>query len=69
MKPAAPVVRRLSVLVILPLLIALGASTVAGAVNSNVAKPANAKQQVARPAPKVAAPKDPQTATASTSIR
>lgn len=69
MKPAAPVVRplvRLSVLVILPLLIALGASTVAGAVNSNVAKPANAKQQVARPAPKAATPKDPRATTATT---
>ena len=69
MKPAAPVVRplvRLSVLVILPLLIALGASTVAGAVNSNVAKPANAKQQPARPALRAAAPKAPRRATATT---
>jgi hypothetical protein len=69
MKPAAPVVRplaRISVLVIVPLLIALGASTAAGAVNSTVARPSNAKHQPARPTLKTAAPRAPQTTTTTT---
>jgi hypothetical protein len=69
MVPAAPVVRplaRISVLVVVPLLIALGASTAAGAVDSTVAKPSNAKQQPARPISKAAAPRAPQTTTTTT---
>src|SRR5438067_3289576 len=69
MKPAAPVVHplaRISVLVIVPLLIALGASTAAGAVNSSVARPSNAKHQPARPTAKAAAPRTPQTTTTTT---
>src|SRR5205814_5768689 len=72
MKPAAPVVHplaRISVLVIVPLLIALGASTAAGAVNSSVARPSNAKHQPARPTAKAAAPRTPQTTTTTTTTR
>lgn len=72
MKPAAPVVRplaRISVLVIVPLLIALGASTAAGAVNTTVAKPSNAKHQPARPTLKAAAPRAPRTTTTATTTR
>src|SRR5438552_19056872 len=69
MKPAAPAVRplaRISVMDIVPLLIALGASTAAGAVNSSVARPSNAKHQPARPTAKAAAPRTPQTTTTTT---